>query len=214
MDVFSAVLQGLPMTLWLTASAFAIGAVGAVPLALGLNSSYRPLWLVCRLGVDLIRGIPVIVWLFLLKFGIQFDSFRLSPTSAAILGLGIVSIAYLAEIYRGGLQSVPPGQVAAAAALGLKGHNVFFGIRAPLAFRIVSPSIATYLMSLLKDSSIASTIIVAELVYESQTYARQHPAVEGILPYIIVGALYILLSLPVAYASRRLDARMRKAVYA
>ena len=69
-------------------------------------------------------------------------------------------------------------------------------------------------MSLLKDSSIASTIIVAELVYQSQTYARQHPDAEGILPYILVGALYILLSLPVAYASRRLDARMRKEVFA
>jgi ABC-type amino acid transport system permease subunit len=109
---------------------------------------------------------------------------------------------------------VPRGQVEAAEALGLKIRNVFFGVRAPLAFRIVSPSIATYLMSLLKDSSIASTIIVAELVYQSQTYARQHPDVQGILPYIIVGALYILLSLPVAYYSRRLDARMRKEIFA
>lgn len=214
MDAFFAVLRGLPLTLLLTGSAFAIGVVGAVPVALGLNSKNRLIWLVCRLSVDLVRGIPVIVWLFMLKFGVQFDSFRLSPLAAAILGLGVVSIAYLAEIYRGGLQAVPRGKVEAAQALGLRSRAVFFGVRAPLAFRIVSPSIATYLMSLLKDSSIASTIIVAEMVYQSQTYARQHPTVEGILPYVIVGALYILLSLPVAYASRRLDSRMRKEVYA
>jgi polar amino acid transport system permease protein len=213
MDALSAVLQGLPLTIVLTLSAFAIGVIGAIPVALGLNSRHVLLRLACRLSVDLVRGVPVIVWLFLLKFGIQIDTFRLSPIAAAIIGLGVVSIAYLAEIYRGGLQSVPRGQIEAADSLGLGQRTVFLGVRAPLAFRIVSPSIATYLVSLLKDSSIASTIIVTEMVFQSQAFARQHPTVEGVLPYVIVGALYIVLSLPVAYASRLLDSRMRRAVY-
>jgi polar amino acid transport system permease protein len=212
MDAFYAVLQGLPLTLLLTLSAFAIGVIGAIPVALGLNSHNLLIRLVCRLSVDLIRGVPVIVWLFLLKFGIQIGTLKFSPINAAIIGLGVVSIAYLAEIYRGGIQSVPRGQVEAADALGLGQRTAFFGIVAPQAFRIVSPSIATYFVGLLKDSSIASTIIVAEMVFQSQAFARQHPTVEGILPYIFVGALYIVLSLPVAYASRRLDSRMRKAV--
>jgi polar amino acid transport system permease protein len=213
-DALTAALQGLPLTILLTVSAFAIGVIGAIPVALGLNAQNPLVRLLCRVGVDLIRGVPVIVWLFLLKFGIQVGTFRLSPITAAIVGLGLVSIAYLAEIYRGGLQAVPRGQIEAADALGLGHRTVFRGVRAPLAFRIVSPSIATYLVSLLKDSSIASTIIVAEMVFQSQAFARQHPTVEGVLPYLIVGCLYIALSLPVAYASRRLDSRMRKAVYA
>lgn len=214
MDAFSAVLQGLPMTLVLTVSAFAIGIVGAVPLAVGLSSPNPVLRLVCRLFVDLVRGVPIIVWLFLLKFGIQIGTFKFNPVGAAIVGLGVVSIAYLAEIYRGGLESVPRGQNEAADALGLTRGTTFYRVLVPQAFRIVSPSIATYLTGLLKDSSIASTIIVAEMVFQSQSFARQHPTVEGILPYVLVGVLYIVLSLPVAYLSRSLDARMRKAVYA
>lgn len=214
MDALTAVLQGLPMTLTLTLSAFAIGIVGAVPLALALSSPVAPVRWAARLFVDLVRGVPIIVWLFLLKFGIQIGTFKFNPVSAAIVGLGVVSIAYLAEIYRGGLQAVPRGQIEASSALGLANRTAFFGVVVPQAFRIVSPSIATYLVGLLKDSSIASTIIVAEMVFQSQSFARQHPTVEGILPYIIVGVLYIALSLPVAYLSRSLDARMRKAVHA
>ncbi|WP_115786876.1 amino acid ABC transporter permease [Arthrobacter silvisoli] len=214
MDAFSAVLQGLPMTIVLTLSAFAIGIVGAVPLAVGLSSPNVVLRLACRLFVDLVRGVPIIVWLFLLKFGIQVGTFKFNPVGAAIVGLGVVSIAYLAEIYRGGLESVPRGQNEAADALGLTRGTTFLRVLVPQAFRIVSPSIATYLTGLLKDSSIASTIIVAEMVFQSQAFARQHPTMEGILPYVLVGILYIVLSLPVAYLSRSLDARMRKAVYA
>ncbi|MGN6402983.1 amino acid ABC transporter permease [Sinomonas sp.] len=214
MDAFSAVLQGLPMTVTLTISAFAIGIIGAVPLAVALTSPVAPLRLVARIFVDLVRGVPIIVWLFLLKFGIQVGTFKFNPVSAAIVGLGIVSVAYLAEIYRGGLQAVPRGQLEASHALGLPQASTFFGVVVPQAFRIVSPSIATYLVGLLKDSSIASTIIVSEMVFQSQAFARQHPTVEGILPYILVGILYIGLSLPVAYLSRTLDARMRKAVFA
>ncbi|MET4618882.1 polar amino acid transport system permease protein [Arthrobacter sp. 2762] len=214
MDAFSAVLQGLPMTIILTLSAFAIGLAGAIPLAVGLSSSHIIVRLASRLFVDLVRGVPIIVWLFLLKFGIQIGTFKFNPVGAAIVGLGVVSIAYLAEIYRGGLQAVPRGQGEAANALGLNRGAAFYGVMVPQAFRIVSPSIATYLTGLLKDSSIASTIIVSEMVFQSQAFARQHPTIEGILPYILVGILYIALSLPVAYLSRSLDSRMRKAVFA
>ncbi|MDQ4501458.1 amino acid ABC transporter permease [Sinomonas sp. ASV322] len=213
MNAFTAVLEGLPLTVGLTLAAFAIGISGAVPLALGLSSPVVPLQLACRLFVDLVRGVPIIVWLFLLKFGIQIGTFKFNPVGAAIVGLGVVSVAYLAEIYRGGLQAVPRGQLEAAHALGLPRGSTFFRVVVPQAFRIVSPSIATYLVGLLKDSSIASTIIVAEMVFQSQSFARQHPTVEGILPYVIVGVVYIALSLPVAYLSRWLDARMRKVVH-
>lgn len=213
MNAVTAVIQGLPLTLLLTFAAFAIGIVGAVPMALGLTAKNIAVRLLCRLLVDLIRGVPIIVWLFLLKFGIQIGTLKFPPINAAIVGLGVVSIAYLAEIFRGGLQSVPRGQLEASAALGLERSTIFFRVAVPQAFRIVSPSIATYFTGLFKDSSIASTIIVAEMVFQSQAFARQNPTVVGILPYIIAGALYIILSLPVAYVSRALDARLRKEAY-
>lgn len=214
MDALTAVLQGLPMTILLTISAFLIGAVGAVPLALGLTSRPIIIRLFCRLLVDFIRGVPIIVWLFVLKFGIHVGAFRFEPVMAAIVGLGIVSMAYLAEIYRGGIQAVPAGQIEASQAMGLNGSTTFFRVVLPQAFRIVSPSIATYFTGLLKDSSIAATVIVTEMVFQAQSFARQHPTAVGILPYLIAGALYILLSLPVAVFSRRMDRKMREAAHA
>jgi polar amino acid transport system permease protein len=212
MDAFTAVLNGLPTTLWLTFCAFVIGAVAGIPIALGLRSRFAALRLVSRLFVDFVRGIPIIVWLFLIKFGITVGTFHFSPLNSGILGLGLVSAAYLGEIYRGGLQTVPAGQVEAAHALGLSRGVAFRRIIAPQGLRIVSPSVATYLIGLFKDTSIASTIIVPEMVFQSQSFSRQHPTAEGILPYVYAGVLYILLSLPVAYLARRLDRRLREAI--
>ncbi len=209
---FQAVLDGLPLTLLLTATAFVIGAIGGVPLALGLRSSHALVRLTCRLFVDFVRGVPIIVWLFLIYYGVSIGDLQFSPVQAAIVGLGIVSAAYLAEIYRGGLQTVPTGQVEAAQALGLGRGVSFWRIIAPQGLRIVSPSVATYLIGLFKDTSIASTIIVGEMVFQAQSFARQNNTGEGILPYIYAGLLYIALSLPVAYVARRLDRQMREAI--
>jgi len=207
-----AVVKGLPLTLLLAVSALAIGAVGALPVSLGLQSRHIVVRLLCRLCVDLVRGIPIIVWLFVLKFGVVVGTFKLDALQSAIVGLGLVSIAYLAEIYRGGIQAVPRGQTEAAEALGLSSRTRLVHVVLPQAFTIVSPSIATYFVGLLKDTSIASTIVVAEMVFQAQSFARQNPTLAGLLPYVIAGGLYIVLSLPVAFASRRLDARLRRAV--
>jgi polar amino acid transport system permease protein len=209
---FQAVLDGLPLTLLLTFASFAIGAVGGVPLALGLRSPHAVLRLVCRLFVDFVRGVPIIVWLSLIYYGVSVGNFKFSPVQAAIVGLGVVSAAYLSEIYRGGLQTVPRGQLEAAQALGLSNSVTFRRILAPQGLRIVSPSVATYLIGLFKDTSIASTIIVTEMVFQAQAVARQNPSAEGILPFVYVGLLYIALSLPVAYLSRRFDRRLREAI--
>ena len=212
MDAFLAVLRGLPLTLIVTVASFLIGLVCAAPVALGLRSPIRPIAWLCRLFVDLVRGIPIIVWLFLLKFGLGLDGDfgvdYLRSVPAAVVGLGMVSTAYLAEIYRGGIQTVDRGQTEAAGALGISGPTAFVRIIAPQALRTVSPSVATYLIGLLKDSSIASTIIVAEMVFQAQSFGRQNPTAAGILPYVIAGLLYIVLSLPVAWASTRLEERL------
>lgn len=211
LDALVAVLKGLPLTLLVTVAAMLVGLVGALPVAVGLRSRFVVVRGICRGFVDLGRGIPIIVWLFILKFGVSIGRFHFQPIQAAIIGLGIVSMAYLAEIYRGGLQSLPRGQTEAGQALGLSGTTVLLRITMPQAMRMVSPSIATYFIGLFKDSSIASTIIVTEMVFQAQAFARQNPTVAGILPYVFAGVAYIVLSIPVALLARRLDARLREA---
>lgn len=203
------VLSGLPMTLLVTALAYLVGLVLGIPLMLGLRSRILPVRLVLRFVVDIIRGVPPIVWLFLIYFGVQIGTIRFDSLSAAVIGLGVISAAYLAEIFRGAFATVARGQGEAAAALGLGRVTTFVRVLAPQAFRTALPSMATFLLSLLKDSSIASTIGVADMVLQATTFARQNPAVAGIVPFFLAAAVYLVVSIPIAITARRLDTRLR-----
>lgn len=207
---FLAVLAGLPMTLLVTALAFAIGLILGLPIMLGLRSPLLPLRLLTRLIVDLIRGVPTIVWLFLLYFGVSIGTLRFDSLTAAVVGLGIISGAYLAEIYRGAFQTLPRGQSEAAHALGLARSTTFVRVLAPQALRTALPSLTSYLLALVKDSSIASTIGVTELVFAATTFARQNPETAGLAPFFLAAAIYLAVSIPLAVIARRLDTRLRR----
>ncbi|GAA3311029.1 amino acid ABC transporter permease [Arthrobacter ramosus] len=210
MNAIALVLLGLPMTLLVTISSFGIGAIVGIPLMLGLRSNYPPIRAVFRVIVDLIRGVPTIVWLFLLYFGVTFGHLRLSSLSAAIAGLGIISSAYLAEIYRGGFATLARGQIEASHALGLGRTTTFIRVLAPQALRTSLPSITTFLLALLKDSSIASTIGVTEMVFSATTFSRQNPGTAGLTPFFIAAGVYVVVSVPLAVVARRLDSRLRR----
>ncbi|MDQ1076099.1 MULTISPECIES: amino acid ABC transporter permease [Microbacterium] len=210
MEAVVAVLLGLPMTLLVTAAAFAIGLVGGIPLMLGLRSRHRVVRLVVRFVVDLIRGIPPIVWLFVLFFGVSIGALRFNALAAAIVGLGVISAAYLAEIYRGGFATLPAGQTEAARALGLGRRATFVRVLAPQAARTALPSITTFLLALVKDSSIASTIGVTDMVFAANTFVRQNPMTAGLTPFFVAAAVYVAISIPLAIVARRLDSRLRR----
>ncbi|MEV6347658.1 amino acid ABC transporter permease [Actinoplanes sp. NPDC051851] len=204
----TAVLLGLPLTLVVTAAAFALGAVGGIPLMLGLRSRFTPVRLLVRLAVDLLRGVPTIVWLFLLYFGLAVGDVRLNSLGAAILGLGLVASAYLAEIYRGGFAVVPKGQTEAAQALGLSRTTTFVRLLAPQALRTVLPTVTTFLLMLLKDSSLASTVGVLEMTAQATAFSRQNVSTAGLTPFFVAAGVYIAISVPLAIAARVLDARL------
>jgi His/Glu/Gln/Arg/opine family amino acid ABC transporter permease subunit len=207
MEFLEVVLIGVPMTLAITALAFLIGAVLGVPLALGRRSSLAPVRLVSRLVIDVLRGIPPIVWLFIIFFGVGTDIVRLSSFEAAVLGLGLIAAGYLAEIYRGGLLAVHAGQFESAAALGMSWRDSMVKIIGPQAFRVSLPSVTTYAVGLLKDSSIAATIGATEMVFQATAVSRSTG--EGLEPFLVAAAVYIVLGTPLAWLSRTADARMR-----
>jgi polar amino acid transport system permease protein/cystine transport system permease protein len=202
------------MTLLLTVASFVIGGIVGIPLALGLRSKIAPLRWLLRFLVDLIRGIPIIVWIFVLYYGIsqamEGSGYEIENWVSAIISLSIVSAAYLAEIYRGGILAVPTGQTEAAHALGIKSSPAFLRIVAPQAFKISLPSIATYAIGLFKDTSIASVIIVQDIIYHAKAYAQQNGDVPGVVPYAMAAAIYIIISIPVAMWSRRLDRKLQE----
>lgn len=210
MEHLQAVLLGVPLTLLITFSSLLIGAVGGVPLVLGLRSRQVVFQVICRTLVDLLRGIPAVVWLFVIYFGVSIGAFQFEATTAAIVGLGLVSAAYMAEIYRGGISAVHSGQWEAGSALGVGQWATFSRIIGPQAFRVSVPSMTSYGISLIKDSSLASTIGVTEMVFLTTQDARSNAG--GLTVYIIAALVYLALSIPLALLARRVDSVLRKKV--
>ncbi|MBF0671856.1 MAG: amino acid ABC transporter permease [Salinibacterium sp.] len=206
MDHFLAILSAVPVTLLVTFAAFALGAVIALPLAGGRRSRFAVVRLLTKGVIDILRGVPPVVFVFILFFGVGSDLIRWEPLPAAIVGLGLISAGHLAEIYRGGLMAVHQGQFEASAALGLTSTTTFSRVIGPQAFRVAIPGMVTWLISLLKDSSIVSTIGVAEIMFVTSQGARSSG--EGLLPFIIAGAVYIALGTPLAALSRWLEKKL------
>jgi polar amino acid transport system permease protein len=205
-DHLAALAQGIPMTLAVTAGALAIGLVLGLPVMLAARSARRPVAAVTRLAIDVVRGVPPIAWIFILYYGLAQDAVRLDPVAAAILGLGLISSAYMAEVYRSGVLSVAAGQWDAARALGLSEPRLFIEIIAPQALRTAVPPAATFALNLLKDSAIASVIGVTDVAYHANHETQT--SFDSLTVYLLAGGLYIVLGLPLAVVSRRLDRRL------
>jgi polar amino acid transport system permease protein len=196
-------------TILLTTASFAIGAVLALPIMLARISDNKILSTLARLLLDVIRGIPPLVWLFILYFGISLGAVQLGPLESAIAALGIISSAYLAEVYRGGYTGVSAGQFEAAEALGLTRRQVATRVIAPQAIRVALPGTATYAIGLLKDSSVASLVGVMDIVFITSAAGRTSGV---LLPFSIAALSYLALSAPLAVLARVLDHRLRARV--
>ncbi len=206
MDGLWAIVMAIPYTLLVTVGAFLLGFVVAIPLLFMRRSRLAPVKAAAQLIIDLARGIPPLVWLLFMFLGLPSVGILLTPIQAAILGLGIVSAAYLAEIFRGGVLAVAKGQFEASQALGLSGWTTFTVVIAPQAFRAMLPGLATYFIGLVKDSSLASVIGVTEMVFEATTYARMSP--DGITLFFVAALVYIAISAPMGLVARSMENRL------
>lgn len=202
---------GIWWTIIVTLGAFGLGAALGVPICAMHVSRSRALHVVAVVLIVVLRSVPPIVWIFLLYFGIGSGWLSIGPVPAAIIALGVITAANMAEIYRGALKSIHPGQWDASHALGLSTWSEFKDVMAPQLFRVTLPSATTYLIGLLKDSAIASTIGVMEITYLAGFLASKQFGA-SLQIFAFAGALYILISLPLAAVARIADARLRMKV--
>ncbi|WP_312528176.1 amino acid ABC transporter permease [Paracoccus sp. (in: a-proteobacteria)] len=209
-EIAAHILRGLPWTLGVTFLALVIGMVLGVPLMLARISRLAWLRLLSGSVITFVRSIPPIVWLFVIFFGLGSGYIRIQPFPAAVLGLGLIASAYMAEIYRGALLSIHAGQWEGAAALGISRTSMWLEVILPQLFRVALPALATYAIGLLKDSAIASTIGVNEMTFVANQQAMA--TYRGLEVFSVVAVAYIVLSLPIAWATRVIDQRMRKKV--
>ena len=209
MEGFTAIIAAVPYTALVTLGAFGLGFVLAIPLMFARRARLMVVRGISGFIVDLARGIPPIVWLLMIYFGLPNLGIMLDPIPAAIIGLGIITAGYLAEIFRGGMLAVRKGQFEAANALGLGGWTSFTQVVAPQAMRAMQPGLTTYSIGLIKDSSIASVIGVTEMVYTANSYAKISK--EGVLLFFEAALIYLVISVPLGLLARRIEAHKQEA---
>ncbi len=210
MHMFLTIFAGVPTTLLITVASLALGMLGGIPLVLGRRSRFRALRMVSRFLIETLRGIPPLVWLFLIFFGFGSSMTWMTALMASIFGLGLISCAYMAEIYRGGLSAISAGQWEAAEALGMNHRSVLSKVIGPQVFRVSIPAAATYGIGLLKDSSVAFTIGVTDILFRAT--AQSYQTRDALTPFLIAGLVYIIITIPSAWGSRWLDARLKNRV--
>jgi polar amino acid transport system substrate-binding protein len=156
--------------------------------------------------VEVTRGTPVLLQLFVLYYGLA-SVVRLPAMLAAFLGLGLNYAAYESEIYRGALEAVPRGQLEAARTLGFTERQVLALVRGPQAFRLALAPMTNDFVALLKDSSLVSVLTVVELTKETQIFATNLGS--WVVPGALCAALYLAMSLPLARLARGLEQRWK-----
>jgi polar amino acid transport system substrate-binding protein len=199
-------LQGAAVTVFLSASAFALALPIGLALALGRLGRRRATRFLSTLYVEVFRGTPLLLQLYVLYFALA-PLVRLGAVSAAVLGLSLNYAAYEAEIQRGALLSVPKGQGEAARSLGLGRWQVLRYVLLPQSFRIALPAMTNDFVALLKDSSLVSVITVVELTKRMTIAAVDLRS--WLVPGLACAALYLALSYPLSRFADRLDKRLR-----
>ncbi len=206
---FPALMKGLKNTLLVTVISF------AVAMALGLLAGFMKLSrnIVVRgistTFVNIFRGTPLLLWAFMFYFGLpQLTGWDVSIWVAGVLTLSLNSGAYIAEIVRGGIQSVDPGQLEASRSLGLGYGKSMQKVVVPQAFKMMTPSLINQLIIMLKDSSLLLAIGFGELLYQGQQiYASNFRVTETLL---IVGVIYFIAIMALTKLANYADRRFNK----
>ncbi len=204
---FPLLVEGALVTVYITVAGMTLAIVLALPIALMRLYGPTPARWLAILYVEFFRGIPVLLLLYFLYYGLPSLSphLELGPLQAAILGFGLNYAAYEAEIYRGGISSIPTGQWEAAASLGMPPPMTFGRIILPQALRVILPPMTNDLVALFKDTSVVSIIAVVELSKEYQILTKSSG---GFLQIgLATAGLYLIMSVPLGYCARYLERR-------
>ncbi|MEI4271871.1 amino acid ABC transporter permease [Klenkia sp. LSe6-5] len=210
---FPDILRGL----WLNVQVLLIGGLCVVVLGLGLavlrtlrGPAFAPLRLLATGYVDLFRGMPLIITLYLVGFGLPALRLQGVPTSPFVLGtLAIVLTyaAYVAEVFRAGIESVHPSQRAAARSLGLTHRQMMRIVVLPQAVRNVTPALLNDFVALQKDVGLISVLGAIDAVRAAQIEVGQ---TFNFTPYVVAGLLFVLLAVPSARIADAVSARARR----
>jgi polar amino acid transport system permease protein len=207
-DFLPVLAQGLWLTILVTIGALILSTfmglfwaflgVSGVPFLVGASKTM----------ITLIRGIPILVQLFYIYFVLPDFGVSLTALQAAIIGLGIAYSAFQAENFRGGIQAIDRGQTEAAQSLGMNWFAMMRRVILPQAIKVTLPSYGNTVIMILKDSSQASTITVAELALQGKLIASS--TLKNTTVFTLVALLYLVMSIPLILWVRHLEHRYNR----
>ncbi len=224
-QVITIVSKGIWVTVFVTVVTFVLASGFGLLLAVGSLSRFIIFRQLARFYIEIVRGIPILVLLFYIAFvaapalvhainwviePLGFDPMRtrdLSMMWKAILALTIGYSAFIAEVFRAGIQSVDEGQIEAAKALGLNGWQRFRQIIFPQAIRTILPPLGNDFIALIKDSSLVSVLGVADITQLGKIYAAG--SFRFFETYNIVAYVYLLMTVSLSLGLRRIERKMR-----
>jgi polar amino acid transport system permease protein len=198
-------LQGVWLTILVTIGSLILSTILGLLWALMRVSGVRALALLSAGLINVIRGIPIIVLLFYLYFVMPDFGVAMTALQAAILGLGIAYSAYQAENFRAGIEAIDKGQIEAAQTIGMGWWLTMRRVVLPQAVRIVLPPYGNIMIMLLKDSSQASTITVAELALQGKLIASS--TFKNTSVFTLVALMYLTMSIPLILVVRHFEKR-------
>ena len=182
---------------------YSIALILGLVLALAQRTPFRPVTLIVREFVEFVRSTPLVLQIFFVFYvGPQFG-IRLSPWVSGMIAIGLHYSAYLSEVYRAGLDSIPKGQWEAAVALNLSVQRTYSKIIIPQAIPVVIPGFGNYLVGIFKDTPMLSVIGAMELFQVATSIGAE--TYRFLEPYTLVGVIFLVLSLPAAMFIRRFE---------
>ena len=201
-------LGGWPTTVKVAAGALVFALIFGLVIALLRLSRWRWLRFPAIAYIEFFRGTPLLVQLFVIYFGLPDAGFEPTPLQAAIVGMGLNGSAYLAEIYRAGIEAIHRGQMEAALSLGMTPARAMRYIILPQAMRTMLPPITSFSIVMLKDTAVVSVIAAPEIMFYARNLVTE--TLQSAVVYSMAGALYLCMTVPMARLVARLE-RSRRA---
>jgi polar amino acid transport system permease protein len=199
-------MQGVYFTIVVTVGAFLLSTVLGLVWAFMRVSGIAPLAWASRTIIVVVRGIPGMVTLFYIYFVLPDFGIALTALQAAIIGLGIAYSPYQAEVFRAGIEAIDRGQTEAALSIGMGWGLLMRRVVLPQAIKVALPPYGSTMVMMLKDSSLASTITVAELSLQGKLLASS--TFENMTIFTLVALIYLAMSLPLTALNSWLEGRM------
>lgn len=207
-EYFPLFMEGLLWTLLIALLAVVFGVILGSILCFMKKSKFIILKVISNIYIEIIRGTPVLLQVYIVYFGLPAFGVKLGAFTSAIIALSVNSAAYVAEIIRSGIEAVDNGQMEAARSLGMTSKMAMFNVILPQAIKNILPAIGNEFVAVIKESSMASVIGVAEIMYASKivtgaTYRSMEPLMVAAVFYFI---LTFTLGRLMGYLERRLKA--------